>query len=36
MAKQTTWMLHVAKIRKENPKVKGPAIFKLAKKSYSK
>jgi len=37
MAKQNKWMVHLAKVRKENPKIKNVAmIAKIAKKSYLK
>jgi len=37
MAKQNKWMIHLAKVRKENPKIKSVALIsKIAKKSYLK
>jgi len=36
MVKTNPWIAHLAKVRAANPKVKGPAVFILAKKSYNK
>jgi len=37
MAKQNKWMVHLAKVRKENPKIKNVVeLSKIAKKSYLK
>ena len=36
MAKNTKWMDHVMKIKKENPKLALSAILKKASKSYKK
>jgi len=37
MAKKNPWMIHLAKVRKANPKIKDVGkIAKLAKKSYKK
>jgi len=37
MAKTNPWMVHLAKVRKANPKIKDFAeLAKIAKKSYSK
>lgn len=36
MKTQNKWLIHLAKIRRENPKIKDVAqIAKLAKKSYT-
>ena len=35
MTKQNSWLVHLAKVRKENPKVKDVGkLAKLAKKTY--
>ena len=37
MAKQNKWLIHLAKVRKENPKIKDVGkLAKLAKSSYKK
>ena len=37
MKKTNPWMIHLAKVRKENPKIKDVAkLAKLAKKTYKK
>jgi len=34
--KPNNWLIHLAKIRKQNPKLKISALAKLAKSSYKK
>jgi len=37
VVKKNPWMVHLAKVRKENPKIKDVAkLAKLAKRSYHK